>query len=104
MNKRLVAFLFENPEPLCYHEEPICADGEIVGRVTSAMFGHTVGATVAMGYVENQEGVNLSIRKEAIKARGLISNSVVRHPAGPIDDLIRSELFQLIEQFNPDVM
>jgi 4-methylaminobutanoate oxidase (formaldehyde-forming) len=57
LNKRLVAFLFENPEPLCYHEEPICADGEIVGRVTSAMFGHTVGATVAMGYVENQEGV-----------------------------------------------
>jgi len=53
---------------------------------------------------ENQEGVNLSIRKEAIKARGLISTSVVRHPAGPIDDLIRSELFQLIEQFNPDVM
>jgi len=57
LNRRLVAFLFENPEPLCYHEEPICADGEIVGRVTSAMFGHTVGATVAMGYVENQEGV-----------------------------------------------
>ena len=57
LKRRLVAFLFENPEPLCYHEEPICADGEIVGRVTSAMFGHTVGATVAMGYVENQEGV-----------------------------------------------
>ncbi|MFT6408871.1 MAG: 4-methylaminobutanoate oxidase (formaldehyde-forming) [Arenicella sp.] len=55
--KRFVAFLFESPEPLCYHEEPICADGKIVGRVTSAMFGHTVGATLAMGYVEHAEGV-----------------------------------------------
>jgi 4-hydroxy-tetrahydrodipicolinate synthase len=51
---------------------------------------------------ENQEGINLSIRKEAIKARGLISNSIVRHPAGPIDNLLRNELFQLIEQFKPD--
>lgn len=57
LTKRFVAFLFENPEPLCYHEEPICADGQIVGRVTSAMFGHTVGATIAMGYVENSAGV-----------------------------------------------
>ena len=51
---------------------------------------------------ENQEGINLSIRKEAIKARGLIANSIVRHPAGPIDDLLRTELFQLIEQFKPE--
>lgn len=55
--KRFVAFKFENPEPLCYHEEPIYANGKIVGRVTSAMFGHTVGATIAMGYVEHAEGV-----------------------------------------------
>lgn len=58
LTKRFVAFLFEDPEPLCYHEEPICADGQIVGRVTGAMFGHTVGATVAMGYVEHQAGVS----------------------------------------------
>ena len=57
VTKRLVQFLFEDPEPLCYHEEPIWRDGEIVGRTTAGMFGHTMGATLAMGYVENDEGV-----------------------------------------------
>ncbi|MEH6626895.1 MAG: FAD-dependent oxidoreductase [Motiliproteus sp.] len=56
-SKRFVAFLFEDPEPLCYHEEPIWANGKIVGRTTAGMFGHTLGATVAMGYVEHDPGV-----------------------------------------------
>ena len=55
--KRFIAFLFEDAEPLCYHEEPIWADGKIVGRTTAGMFGHTMGATVAMGYVEHAAGV-----------------------------------------------
>lgn len=57
LKKRFVAFLFENPEPLCYHEEPIIADGEIVGRTTAGMFCHSMGATIAMGYVEYDAGV-----------------------------------------------
>ncbi len=57
LKKRFIAFLFENPEPLCYHEEPIYANGEIVGRTTAGMFCHTMGATIAMGYVEHAEGV-----------------------------------------------
>ena len=57
LRKRLVALAFDDPEPLCYHEEPIVADGEIVGRTTSGMFGHTLGATVAMGYVRREAGV-----------------------------------------------
>lgn len=57
LKRRFVAFLFENPEPLCYHEEPIIADGKIVGRTTAGMFCHSMGATVAMGYVECEEGV-----------------------------------------------
>ncbi|PWR00698.1 GcvT family protein [Leucothrix pacifica] len=57
VKKRLVQFLFEDPEPLCYHEEPIWRDGELVGRTTAGMFGHTLGATLAMGYVENEDGV-----------------------------------------------
>lgn len=57
LKKRFVAFLFEDPEPLCYHEEPIYADGKIVGRTTVGMFAHTMGATIAMGYVNNEDGV-----------------------------------------------
>ena len=58
LRKRFVALVFEDPMPLCYHEEPICADGRVVGRVTSAMFAHTIGATIALGYVENDAGVS----------------------------------------------
>jgi 4-methylaminobutanoate oxidase (formaldehyde-forming) len=49
--RRLVQFLLEDPEPLLYHNEPIYRDGERVGFVTSAMYGHTLGGAVALGYV-----------------------------------------------------
>jgi heterotetrameric sarcosine oxidase gamma subunit len=55
--RRLVQFLLKDSQPLLYHNEPIYRDGVRVGFVTSAMFGHTLGAAVALGYVSNQEGV-----------------------------------------------
>ena len=58
LKKRMVQFVLEDPEPLMYHEEPIYRDGEMVGSTTSAMYGHSLGASVALGYVENEEGLN----------------------------------------------
>ena len=57
LKKRLVQFLLEDPEPLLYHDEPILVDGEINGITTSAMYGHTLGGAVAMGYLKNDDGV-----------------------------------------------
>lgn len=57
VGKRLVLFALEDPEPLLHHFEPIRRDGEIVGYLTSGMFGHTVGAAVGMGYVGREAGV-----------------------------------------------
>jgi glycine cleavage system aminomethyltransferase T len=54
--RRLVQFLLEDPEPLVYHNEPIYRDGERVGFVTSGMYGHTLGAAVALGYVAHDVG------------------------------------------------
>lgn len=54
--RRLVQFLLEDPEPLLYHNEPIYRDGERLGFVTSAMYGHTLGAAVALGYVSGPGG------------------------------------------------
>ncbi|MQF68756.1 dihydrodipicolinate synthase family protein [SAR202 cluster bacterium AD-804-J14_MRT_500m] len=51
---------------------------------------------------ENQEGINLSIRKAAIKGRGLLNTARVRHPGGPVDDKIHNELVTLIENLNPE--
>ncbi len=57
LKKRLVHFLYEDPTVLSYHEEPIWANGKLVGRTTAGMFGHTLGATVALGYVHNDAGI-----------------------------------------------
>ena len=58
LKKRFIAFRFEHDQPLCYHEEPIYANDKIVGHVTGAFFGHTVGSTIAMGYVHHDEGID----------------------------------------------
>jgi len=56
--RRLVQFLLEDPEPILHHNEPIYRDGELNGYTTSAMYGHTLGASVAMGYVVNADGAS----------------------------------------------
>ena len=64
LNRRMVQFALEDPEPLMYHEEPIYRDGVMVGSTTSAQFGHTIGASVGLGYVENEKGVDADWIKE----------------------------------------
>ena len=57
LRRRLVNFKLTRSEPLTYHNEPIWRDGRIVGRVTSGMFGHTIGRPLALGYVTNPDGL-----------------------------------------------
>jgi len=52
LTRRLVQFKLDDPEALLYHNEPVYRDGEIVGYITSAMYGHTVGAAIGMAYVD----------------------------------------------------
>jgi 4-methylaminobutanoate oxidase (formaldehyde-forming) len=56
--RRLVQFLLEDPSALLYHNEPIFRDGSSNGYTTSAMYGHTLGAAVALGYLEHPQGVS----------------------------------------------
>lgn len=57
VTRRLAVFTLEDPEPLLLGNEPIWRDGELVGRTTSGAFGHTLGVSVGMGYVEDPDGV-----------------------------------------------
>ena len=54
LTRRLVQFALDDPQPLLYHNEPIWRDGAIVGRISSGMFGHFVGKSLGMGYVQCQ--------------------------------------------------
>ena len=58
VKQRMVQFLLKDPEKQLYHNEPIYRDGEIVGYLTSGMYGHTLGGAVGLGYVENPDGVD----------------------------------------------
>ncbi|MBV9912336.1 MAG: aminomethyltransferase family protein, partial [Sinobacteraceae bacterium] len=55
LQRRLMAFRLSADAPLVYHNEPIWRDGKVVGRLTSGMFGHTLGAPLGLGYVSRGE-------------------------------------------------
>ncbi len=57
VQRRLVQFALHDPLPLLYHNEPVWRDGVIAGRITSGMFGHTLGRSLGMGYVGREDGV-----------------------------------------------
>jgi len=54
LTRSLVQFALDDATPLLYHNEPIWRDGAIVGRISSGMFGHHLGKSLGMGYVECQ--------------------------------------------------
>ena len=58
MKKRLVQFLLEDPEAMLYSHEPILRDGKIVGHLTSGNYGHTLGASVGLGYIEVEDDIS----------------------------------------------
>jgi 4-methylaminobutanoate oxidase (formaldehyde-forming) len=58
LTKRMAAFKLADPDAFPYHDEPIWLNGERVGRVTSAAYGHTLGASIALGYLRRESGVD----------------------------------------------
>src|SRR4051794_26606910 len=55
--RRLVQLRLEDDSKLLHHEEPVWADGRIIGSVTSGMYGHRVKAPLGMGYLRHDAGV-----------------------------------------------
>jgi glycine cleavage system aminomethyltransferase T len=55
----------ENPEQVVLGKEPVLHQGTVVGYVTSAYFGHTIGKALAYAWVPatlSTPGTSLSIR------------------------------------------
>jgi 4-methylaminobutanoate oxidase (formaldehyde-forming) len=78
LKRRMVQFAMEDPALLLYHNEPIYRDGTRVGLVTSANYGHTLGAAIGMGYVSNEGGVDADFIKSG---KFEIAIAGVRHAA-----------------------
>jgi len=79
VERRLVQFrMAASDAPLLYHEEPVWADGKIVGSISSGGYGHRVRASLGMGYVTRKGGVDVDW---LAGARFEIEVAGVRHPA-----------------------
>ena len=78
ITRRLVQFRLDDPEPLLYHDEPILRNGELAGRITSGMYGHTVGAALGMGYISHERDVS---RGDVLEAAFEINVNGVLVPA-----------------------
>ncbi len=52
INKRRIILTANDPQVLLLGAEPIVIDGRIAGQTTSAAYGHTLGRSVAMGFIQ----------------------------------------------------
>lgn len=55
--RKMIHVALNDPNVLIYHNEPIWHDGRLVGRITSGMFGHTVGTCLGLGFIESSDGI-----------------------------------------------
>ncbi len=53
--------LADEHDVMLYHDEPIWAGNNIVGSVTSGAYGHRVGGSLGLGYVEFEDGVTQDV-------------------------------------------
>lgn len=49
--RRIVSLLFDDPDAIPIHDEPIYCDGRVVGKITSAAWSHRFGRSVALEMV-----------------------------------------------------
>jgi glycine cleavage system aminomethyltransferase T/glycine/D-amino acid oxidase-like deaminating enzyme len=65
LNKRLVCLVLDNPEHVVLGKEPVLHEDIVVGYVTSAYFGHTIGRQLAYAWVPSvlsTQGTQYTIR------------------------------------------
>jgi glycine cleavage system aminomethyltransferase T len=56
--RRLVQVLVKDPQPLMFHGEIVRRDGEAVGYVRAASYGHTLGGAVGLAMIEPKAPVD----------------------------------------------
>ena len=61
LDRRLVSVVLKDPEPLLWGGETLLRDGRPVGDLTSAGYGHTIGASVGLGYMKRSDGLPIDV-------------------------------------------
>ncbi|TMG83953.1 MAG: aminomethyl transferase family protein, partial [Betaproteobacteria bacterium] len=84
-SRRLVTFAVEAGDADAIGDEPVWHDGKVVGWATSGGYGHTVGKSIALGYVPRSlaaatSGFEIEILGE--RRRASIAAQPLHDPAG----------------------
>jgi glycine cleavage system aminomethyltransferase T len=58
LKKRLLQVLLKDPEVMLYHAEVVYRDGEPVGYVRAASYGHTLGGAVGLVMAESSGAID----------------------------------------------
>ena len=59
LTRRLVQLRLKDADgPFMYHNEPVRIGDRIVGQVTSGAYGHRLGASLGMAFIEHEAGVD----------------------------------------------
>jgi 4-methylaminobutanoate oxidase (formaldehyde-forming) len=58
LKKRLVQVLLKDPEPMMFHAEIVRRDGEALGYVRAASYGHTLGGAVGLAMIEAAQPID----------------------------------------------
>ena len=56
LTRRLLSVVLVDRDPILWGSEALLRDGKPVGDLTSASYGHTVGAAVGLGYAQRDDG------------------------------------------------
>jgi dimethylglycine dehydrogenase len=83
--RRLVTFTVDAGDADAIGDEPVWRDGKVVGWITSGGYGHSVGKSIALGYVPTsfaaaQSGFEIEILGE--RRRAAIARDPLHDPAG----------------------
>ncbi len=81
---RLTCFTVDADEVDAVGGEPILCDGEVIGIVTSGAFGHTVGQSIALGYVppSRLNGAEYAVEVIGQAKTAQITNEPLVDPSG----------------------
>jgi len=85
LKKIMASILLTDVNAVPLGNEPVYANGEIVGKTTSAAFGYRVGKPVALAYIElqcAQEGIRVDVDIAGARWRGELSTRCLFDPEG----------------------
>ena len=82
---RLVCLTLDDPRRVVMGKEPILDGASVLGYVTSASYGHTIGSGIAYGYLPNthaEPGTNVDILYFGERLKATVRNDPLYDPSG----------------------